>query len=100
MAEPSVQRWSEPKDPADVVDYSLDWSKQLALAALPDTTIATVTWTVPTGLTQVDALKAGAVTSIWLSGGAPNADYLITCRITTAGGRTIERSAVLAVRDV
>lgn len=91
-------RWP-PKDPADVLDYSIDWTEQLALPATPDS-IATVAWTVPAGLTKGADSHAGGVATVWLSGGVAGTDYAVTCRIVTAGGRTIERSAKLQVKEL
>ena len=44
----AVERWPD-KDPADVLDYGLDWSDQLALKS-PADTISSATWVVPAGL--------------------------------------------------
>ena len=90
-------RWPD-KDPADVLDYGLDWSDQLALVA-PADTISSATWTVPAGLTAGAQFVVGGVATTWLSGGAAGTDYTLTCRIVTAGGRTLERSVKLLVRE-
>lgn len=91
-------RWPA-KDPADHLDFSIDWSDQLAIGAAPDT-ISTVVWTVPAGLTAGVQSHAAGVATTWLSGGAAGTEYVVTCRITTAAGRIIERSARLAVREL
>lgn len=79
------------KDPNAVEDYVLDWSSQLGAD-----TIASSTWTVPTGITQASVTNTPATTTIWLSGGALGQDYELLNRITTAGGRTFD--GVLFVR--
>lgn len=97
----AIDRWPD-KDPADVLDYGLDWSNQLSLAK-PDDTISSVTWTVPAGLTSGAQSVVGSVAVIWLSGGTAGAngtDYTITCRIVTAGARTLERSVNLQVKEL
>ena len=91
-------RWPD-KDPADVLDFGLDWSDQLALAN-PDDTISSVTWTVPAGLTSGAQFVVGAVATIWLSGGTAGTDYTIICRMVTSGGRTLERSVKLLVKEL
>lgn len=94
-------RWPD-KDPADVLDYGLDWSDQLGLVS-PADTISSATWTVPAGLTAGAQFVVGGVAVIWLSGGTAGAsgtDYTITCRIVTAGGRTLERSVKLLVKEL
>lgn len=91
-------RWPD-KDPAEVLDYGLDWSDQLALPN-PDDTISSATWTVPAGLTAGAQSVVGGVATIWLSGGTAGADYTLTCRIVTSGGRTLERSVKLLVKEL
>lgn len=94
----AVQRW-EDKDPADVADYGVEWQDQLALIN-PVDTISSVTWTVPAGLTSGAQAVVGSVAVIWLSGGNAGEDYTITCRIVTAGARTLERSVKLLVKEM
>ena len=91
-------RWPD-KDPADVLDYGLDWSEQLALVS-PADTISSATWTVPAGLTAGAQFVVGGVATTWLSGGTAGTDYTVTCRIVTAGGRTLERSVKLLVKEL
>lgn len=75
------------KDPVATLDYSVDWSQWLGAD-----TLATSTWTVPTGLTQVTASNTTTKTTVWLSGGTLGTVYTIKNLITTTGGRTDERS--------
>ena len=80
------------KDPDDVLDYSRVW-------ILDGDTIATSTWVVPTGLTKgLDTYDATSVT-VWLSGGTAHETYIVTNRITTASGRTIDRSWLITVEE-
>ncbi len=95
---PAYLRWPA-KDPSDSLDYSIDWTKQLALPTTADT-IATVVWTVPTGLTAGPQILSGNVTTAWLSGGTNGVEYLVTCRITTANNRIIERSVRIVVQEL
>ena len=91
-------RWPD-KDPADVLDYGLNWSDQLALIS-PADTISSVTWTVPAGLTAGAQFLVSGVATIFLSGGTAGTDYSVTCRIVTAGARTLERSVMLNVKEL
>lgn len=91
-------RWPD-KDPAEVLDYGLDWSDQLALTD-PIDTISSATWAVPAGLTAGAQFVIDGVATIWLSGGTAGADYTLTCRIVTSGGRTLERSVKLLVKEL
>lgn len=89
-----MKYWPD-KDPSDVLDYSMDWS-----AVLGADTIATSTWTVPDGLTVGITSHNDTTSTIWLSGGTANTGYTIANLITTAGGRTIEQSVRLIVREL
>ena len=94
----AVLRWPD-KDPADVLDYALDFTDFLAQSD-PDDTISSVIWTVPAGLTAGVQTVLGALAIAWLSGGTAGVNYAITCRMVTAGGRTIERNVQLYVREI
>jgi hypothetical protein len=93
-----MPRFADDKDPSDVTDWAIDFAAELALST-PADTIASAVWTVPAGLTAGVQQVNGSVASVFLSGGTAGSDYVVACRITTAGGRTIERSARLFVRD-
>lgn len=83
------------KDPAAVLDYGLDWSEWL-----PDgDTIAASTWTVPTGLTVDSDTFNDVHTTVWLSGGTAGQVYQVVNQITTAEGRTDERTLVIQCAD-
>lgn len=83
------------KDPNAVLDYSIDWSDWL------DTdTISTSTWTVPTGLTKGTDTTSTTVTTVWLSGGTAGTTYEILNRITTAGGRTQDKTVKLICQNL
>jgi len=80
------------KDPDSTLDYKIDWS-----AWLGSDTINTSTWTVPSGITKVSDTHDDTSTTIWLSGGTVGTWYQLTNRITTANGRTVERSIWIKV---
>ena len=75
------------KDPDSVLDYQLDWSSWLGTD-----TISTSVFTVPTGLTKDSEGNTSTTSTVWLSGGTLNQIYNVVCRITTTGGRTVDRS--------
>jgi len=88
------------KDPDAVLDYKLDWndsSKGPWLAT--GETISTSTWTVPTGITKDTETNSTTTSTVWLSGGTAGTDYDITCRITTDGGRTEDRTIRIQCRE-
>lgn len=82
------------KDPAAILDYSIDWSAQLG-----DETIDTSTWTVPAGITGDDDSNTTTVATIRLSGGTAGSDYEIKNHIVTSGGQEDERTIIIQVRS-
>jgi hypothetical protein len=71
------------KDPDEVLDYQIDWSRRLY-----SDTIVTSTWptTLPAGLTLGVMTNTLRTTTVWLSGGVNGTTYTLTNRITTVGG--------------
>lgn len=65
----------------------------------PADAITSANWTVPEGLTIKYQWVEGSRAYIVISGGTDGKDYLINCRITTAGGHTIDSSCLLFVKD-
>lgn len=84
------------KDPASTLDYTVDWDGDDWLGT---DTIATSTWTVPSGLTQASSSNTTTTATVWLSGGVADQDYDVTNKIVTAGGRTDERTIRVQVRQ-
>lgn len=90
-----MQSWP-PKDPNDVLDYAIDWNDVLDLDA---DAIASAVWTFPSGVTMDSQAEATGVTTVWISGGTAGTRYEISCRLTTTGGRTYDRTVTLSVRQ-
>lgn len=86
------------KDPDAELDYTRDWSDWLT--AVGDT-IDTSTWIVPEGLEIGEAGETNDDTTatIWLKGGIVDVEYEVTNRITTAGGRTDDRTFKVVIRQ-
>jgi hypothetical protein len=82
------------KDPDAILDYQVDWSKWLGAD-----TIETSIWLVPAGLTKTSAGNTPTTATIWLGGGVDGESYTLTNRITTAEGRTDDRSVTLLVAE-
>lgn len=85
-----------PKDPDEILDFSIDWS-----ARLDGDTISTVTWAnaTPAGLTRTAQQTSGAVTTAFFSGGTEGETYFVTCTIDTAGGRRMQETAKLKIKS-
>jgi hypothetical protein len=82
------------KDPQAILDYVVDWTDWLS-----SDTISVVAWVVPAGITNPSISNTTKTATIWLSSGTAGNSYDITCRITTAGGRTDERTITVSVRN-
>ena len=78
-----------------MLDYQIDWTTWL-----DGDTIATSTWIVPAGITRDSDSKSNTATTIWLSGGTDGEVYEIVNRITTAGGRTQDRTVSITVKEL
>lgn len=83
-------RWEE-KRPAEVRDYSHDWS-----AFLDGDTISSSIWS-GSGITVDSDEEADGLVTVWLSSGSAGAVATVTNTITTAGGRTESEVFVLLV---
>lgn len=81
------------KDPDEVEFYVRDWS-----ADLDGDTIATSTWTVPSGITKDSDTNTTTTATIKLSGGTLGSDYALVNRITTAAGRTLDKTLTFRIR--
>jgi len=82
------------KDPSANLDYVVDWTSWLGAD-----TIATSTWTVTTGATLGSTSYTTTTATAWLTGGTAGRTYTLTNQITTAGGRTDQRSFLIHVLD-
>lgn len=82
------------KDPQAVLDYGFDWSLWLA-----GDTIDTSTWSVDSGITIVPASEVHdtTTTTVFLQDGVQGQKYKLTNTITTAAGRTDERTILIRV---
>jgi hypothetical protein len=89
------------KDPDAILDYTFDWTQWLAAASVTPDTIATAVGAVSGAVTAAinstshDAQKV----TLWVSGGAAGEKIVLRCRITTAAGRTDDRTVYLKVKD-
>lgn len=102
-------RWPN-KDPNEVLDYSIDWSRFLVGGA----TVASVAWfidnesgnkvsfepvAVVNGLQPVSVTNTTTVTTIYLGLGTLNKTYKLYCQMTDTQGRTAERTVTISVKD-
>ena len=73
------------QDPDDTLDYPFDWAPKLA-----GDTIATSTFLLPDGGTQVSASNTATDAVIFLTGVPCDRIIRLTNRVTTAGGRSMD----------
>jgi hypothetical protein len=88
-----AKSWDDPKDPQEVLDYVVDWTKPLA-----GDVITGSTWTVPDGIIKDSESFDDSKTTIWLSGGTDGQNYPLINQIATAGGRIREQTCTLKCR--
>ena len=82
------------KDPDSVLDYIMDFSDWL------DTdTITSHTVTVDSGITKDSSSNTTTTVTAWISGGTAGNTYDVTFRITTVGGREIDRTIRIRIRE-
>ena len=103
-------RWPN-KDPDEILDYSVDWSRFLGTATLSSATwyvdnesgtktLLTATGTVNTLRSTSQTISSDNKTAtVHLADGTNNMQYVIYCQITDSAGTTAERVIKLKVRD-
>lgn len=88
----------KPKDPDSEEVFGINWTAYLAEIA-DDETIASSSWTVPSGLTEESDSFTDTHANVKLSGGVVGATYRVTNRITTSGGTTDDESLIISVAE-
>lgn len=101
-------RWP-PKDPDEILDYSVDWSRFLGTA-----TVASVNWFIdnaddvktafnPTdvvdGLQNVSETNTTTVATINLALGTLNKEYKLYCQMTDSTGSVVERVIKIRIKE-
>ena len=101
-------KWAN-KDPDEILDYSVDWSRFLGAA-----TISSVAWSVDNASNVKTAIAAGntvngiqnvsqtnttTVATINLGLGTLNEEYKFYCRITDSTGSIAERVIKLRIKE-
>lgn len=82
-------------DPQAILDYHIDLTNWLPTGD----TVASCSWTVPTGLTKESESNSTTVCSVWISGGAAGTTYTVTCHFVTSQGREDDRSIELECEE-
>lgn len=87
------------KDPEEVLDYTINYEVLLLASVVPDS-IASSVWTA-TGALNIDSSSfTGINTTVWVSGGGIlGSRCKLINTVTTAGGRTYERTIMVTVAN-
>lgn len=81
--------WYAPAiDPADQLDYTIDFTDLLA----GDTIMGSPTWTVTPGITMYAPSNTTTSATVWLKNGVIDAIATVECTLVTTAGRTLNRS--------
>lgn len=84
----------EPKDPAALVPYAVNWSTYLGTEI-----IATSEWIAPDGLTISAHTATGTTATVWLEGGTAGRTYRVTNKIATSDNRVDSRSFLIRCQE-
>jgi hypothetical protein len=93
---PPPQKIWPVKDPTETLDYTVVWSQLLS-----GDRIESSSWTAndATVTVQSNSTYTNTTATVWLSGGTANTTVEVTNTVTTSGGRTFVRSAILPVNS-
>lgn len=80
------------KVPADVIDFTIDWSEHLRVGV----TVSSATWTAP-GLTMSNEGTTSSTATRRIASGTAGTDYPVTCTMTKSNGEIIARTFVVSV---
>ena len=87
-------------DPNEEKDYSVDWAKDMTFYG---DTIESSAWpVVPSGITMLTNKFNDTSATIWVKlavEGAVGTNYDLTNRVTTAGGRILDQTITIRVRN-
>ena len=91
-------KWVSPKDPGDITNWTADYAAEMT--ALSDT-LATASWVLPSGITEVAESNTTTTSSVKISGGTAGQKYdCVNTVTTTTSGETFERTVQLTVKEV
>jgi hypothetical protein len=94
-ADATVIPYLERKDPAEKLEYGLDWTKWLETGE----TITDADFDVPSGLTIEAQSFTTTASAVELSSGVVGETYTVSCTITTSLGYVAVRSFRLLVDE-
>ena len=84
------------KDYDETVAFTWNWADDCALQS---TTVSSVAWVVPAGITKASGSNTSTTATGVFTGGTPGRDYRVTCRATFANGEVLDHSEVIRIRE-
>lgn len=89
------------KSPESVIDFTFDYNGDYPGPYLESgEEIVDSTWTAEPGITIASSSYDATTTTVWLSGGTKDTDYVVTNTIETSLGRTDSRRMTVQVREI
>ena len=85
---------SYPIDSNEVIDYSFDWTNELAAGE----TIVSHTVTPSAGLEVFDDTESGGIVTYWVRN-ATGVEQQVVCQVVTNQDRTMEKTAYFIVTE-
>lgn len=87
-------KWPD-KDPDEVLDYRIDWSDRLS----DGDTIQSSSWIIEGSVDKDSDSNSTTTATIWLSGGDTGSVSFLTNRVITLGGRTMDTTVRLKIKE-
>lgn len=88
----------DPKDPNEVLDYSVDWTTRLAGDVIDSSEWILKSGDVVLGLDEFDS--GSNISKVWVSGGTVEVGVAeLTCRIMSVGGRTMDQTIKFKIKE-
>lgn len=88
-------KWNTPKDPDEVLDFTVDWNARLEGDTVYAYEVAVMSGSV---VVQSSSMDEGII-RIWFAGGTDGETCEILTRVSTNGGRTMDRTTRLLIRS-
>src|SRR5882672_309757 len=98
-----MDKWPD-KDPNEVLDYDIDWAGTSdapgrAFGDNLNSSLWMITKNDDSVLIMTTNSFAATAAKVWLSGGTLGTQYKLTNRVTTVGGRTMDKSGFLLIKE-
>jgi hypothetical protein len=89
------------KQPTEVKDYDIDYSKWLTPSSDRIVSVATGLRNAPDDTLKVDRSEfTDDIVKVWVSGGTDGATYEVKVTVTTAGGRVDQCEIVFRIKEM